>query len=94
MTETIITTILMTLLVGVLVAVIVNEYRNVLKWRRTQLLEIRKKQAELITFDEELQHYANQRIKLDLDDGVKVNYGKFGNLLAEVKSVTGKKPKK
>ena len=59
-----------------------------------KLKAIRKKQAELITFDEELQHYANQRIKLDLDDGVKVNYGKFGNLLAEVKSVTGKKPQK
>ena len=26
---------------------------------------------------------------LDLDDGVKVNYGKFGDLLAEVKAVTG-----
>jgi hypothetical protein len=29
------------------------------------------------------------RIALDLDDGVKANYGKFGNLLAEVKAVTG-----
>ena len=28
------------------------------------------------------------RISLDLDDGVKVNYGKFGDLLAEVKAVT------
>ncbi len=27
--------------------------------------------------------------QLDLDDGVKVNYGKFGKLLAEVKAVTG-----
>lgn len=30
-------------------------------------------------------------IKLDLDDGVKVIYGKFGDLLAEVKAVTGVK---
>jgi transcription antitermination factor NusG len=30
-------------------------------------------------------------IALDLDDGVKVNSGKFGDLLAEVKAVTGKK---
>jgi hypothetical protein len=30
------------------------------------------------------------RISLDLDDGVKVNYGKFGDLLAEVKAVCGK----
>lgn len=47
MTETIITTVIMTLLIGVTVAVVVNEYRGVLKWRRTQLLEIRKKQADL-----------------------------------------------
>ena len=32
---------------------------------------------------------ARQRISLDLDDGVKVNYGKFGGLLAEVSTVTG-----
>jgi len=43
------------------------------------------------TFDEKLRHYADQRIKLDLDDGVKVNYGKFGDLLAEVKAVCGDK---
>jgi len=49
-----------------------------------------KKQSELKTFDEELRHYADQKITLDLDDGVKVNYTKFGNLLAEVKAVTGK----
>jgi hypothetical protein len=29
------------------------------------------------------------RITLDLDDGVKVNYGKFGDLLDSVKVVTG-----
>ena len=50
-----------------------------------------KQYTELLAFDEQLRHYADQRIKLDLDDGVKVNYGKFGNLLAEVKAVTGKK---
>ncbi|EFK05729.1 restriction enzyme family protein [delta proteobacterium NaphS2] len=50
-----------------------------------------KQQAELHAFDEKLRHYADQRISLDLDDGVKVNYGKFGDLLAEVKAVTGKK---
>ena len=50
-----------------------------------------KKQAELVEFDDQLRHYAGQRIALDLDDGVKVNYGKFGDLLAEAKAVTGKK---
>ena len=48
-----------------------------------------KKYVELLSFDEKLRHYADLRILLDLDDGVKVNYGKFGDLLAEVKSVTG-----
>nr|MBC8363351.1 class I SAM-dependent DNA methyltransferase [Candidatus Desulfatibia profunda] len=50
---------------------------------------LKKKQAELSAFDDNLRHYADMRITLDLDDGVKVNYGKFGNLLAEVKTVTG-----
>ena len=52
---------------------------------------LEKKQTELRAFDEQLKHHADMRIKLDLDDGVKVNYGKFGNLLAEVKAVTGDK---
>jgi type II restriction/modification system DNA methylase subunit YeeA len=53
---------------------------------------LKKQQTELAHFDEKLRHYADQRIHLDLDDGVKVNYGKFGDLLAEVKAITGKKP--
>jgi type II restriction/modification system DNA methylase subunit YeeA len=53
---------------------------------------LRKQLAELRNFDETLRHYADQRISLDLDDGVKVNYGKFGGLLAEVKAVTGSTP--
>jgi type II restriction/modification system DNA methylase subunit YeeA len=48
---------------------------------------LKKKHAELQAFDAELRHYADQRIALDLDDGVKVNYGKFGNLLAETKTI-------
>ena len=50
-----------------------------------------KQKSELREFDEKLRHYADQRIGLDLDDGVKVNYGKFGDLLAEVKAITGAK---
>ena len=49
----------------------------------------KKKRIELAAFDDLLRHYADQRISIDLDDGVKVNYGKFGRLLAEVKAVTG-----
>jgi type II restriction/modification system DNA methylase subunit YeeA len=53
--------------------------------------KLTKQLEELRRFDETLRPYADQRITLDLDDGVKVNYGKFGNLLAEVKAITGGK---
>ena len=64
-------------------------YRKQLEKERATLV---KQQSELREFDEKLRHYADQRISLDLDDGVKINYGKFGDLLAEVKAVTGAKP--
>ncbi|WP_313473824.1 BREX-1 system adenine-specific DNA-methyltransferase PglX [Psychrobacter sp.] len=56
------------------------------------LKSINKKQSELREFDDKLKHYADMRISIDLDDGVKENYGKFGDLLADVKNITGKKP--
>ena len=62
--------------------------------RRKRLQEqdrLKKQQAELMTFDEKLRHAADQKISLDLDDGVKVNYAKFGDLLAEAKAITGGK---
>jgi type II restriction/modification system DNA methylase subunit YeeA len=55
------------------------------------LIALEKKQTELREFDDKLKHHADMQIKLDLDDGVKVNYGKFGDLLVDVKGVTGKK---
>jgi hypothetical protein len=51
--------------------------------------KLKKKHVELLAYDEQMRHFADMRITLDLDDGVKVNYGKFGDLLAEVKAVTG-----
>lgn len=51
--------------------------------------KLTKKHAELLAYDEKLRHHADMRITLDLDDGVKVNYGKFGDLLEGVKAVTG-----
>ena len=51
--------------------------------------KLSKKHLELLAYDEKLRHYADMRIQLDLDDGVKVNYGKFGDLLEGVKLVTG-----
>ncbi|MBE9572006.1 MAG: BREX-1 system adenine-specific DNA-methyltransferase PglX, partial [Proteobacteria bacterium] len=67
-----------------------TSHRKKLEKERDKLA---KQQTELLAFDEKLRHYADKRISLDLDDGVKVNYGKFGDLLAEVKVVTGKKAK-
>jgi type II restriction/modification system DNA methylase subunit YeeA len=49
-----------------------------------------KQLVELRRFDEELRHLADQRIAIDLDDGVKVNYAKFGKLLSGVDKVCGK----
>ncbi len=53
--------------------------------------DLKKKQTELLIFDEKLKHFSDQKISLNLGDGVKVNYSKFGDLLAEVKAVTGGK---
>jgi type II restriction/modification system DNA methylase subunit YeeA len=53
--------------------------------------KLKKQQVELASFEEKLKHYADMRISLDLDDGVKVNYAKFGDLLAESKAITGGK---
>lgn len=36
-------------------------------------------------YDEKLRHVADQKIEIDLDDGVKVNYPKFWDLLGEIK---------
>jgi type II restriction/modification system DNA methylase subunit YeeA len=53
--------------------------------------DLKKQQTELLTFEEKMKHAADQKISLDLDDGVKVNYAKFGDLLAESKAITGGK---
>jgi type II restriction/modification system DNA methylase subunit YeeA len=50
---------------------------------------LKKKHVELMAYDEQLRHYADMRITLDLDEGIKVNYAKFGDLLADVKAITG-----
>jgi hypothetical protein len=57
--------------------------------QKKALQKLNKKSVELRAFDEKLHHLADQRIKLDLDDGVKVNYAKLAPLLAGVKEVTG-----
>lgn len=59
---------------------------------KKELDGLSKKFNELRNFDDRLRHYADMRITIDLDDGVKVNYGKFGDLLADVKAITGSTP--
>ncbi|MGL4318233.1 MAG: BREX-1 system adenine-specific DNA-methyltransferase PglX [Pseudomonas sp.] len=53
--------------------------------------KLAKQLEELRRFDENLRPYADKRITLDLDEGVKANYGRFGDLLAEVKAIAGGK---
>jgi type II restriction/modification system DNA methylase subunit YeeA len=50
-----------------------------------QLQTIRAQQEELVEFDKVLAEYANQRIELDLDDGVVENYKKLGKVVAPIK---------
>ena len=54
-----------------------------------EIEKFRKKHVELLAYDEQLRQHADKRIVLDPDDGVKVNHGKFGTLLADVKAITG-----
>jgi type II restriction/modification system DNA methylase subunit YeeA len=58
---------------------------------QTELDKCKKQMVELIAFDEQLRSYADQAITLDLDDGVKTNYAKFGPLVAEAKKIYGTK---
>ena len=41
--------------------------------------------AELAKYEEKVHHLADQMITIDLDDGVKVNYAKFQDVLAKIK---------
>ncbi len=46
---------------------------------------LRGQDEELREYEEVVHHYADQMITIDLDDGVKVNYEKFKDLLAKIK---------
>lgn len=54
--------------------------------------KIQKQILECIQYDQVIAHVANQKISIDLDDGVKVNYAKFQGV--EVPQGEGKKPLK
>jgi type II restriction/modification system DNA methylase subunit YeeA len=55
-----------------------------------QIGSLGKQQVELLAYDEKLRHYAELGVALDLDRGVKVNYARFGDLVAESKAITGR----
>ena len=50
-----------------------------------QLAKLRDQAEETRVYEEKIHHYADQMIAIDLDDGVKVNYAKFQNVLAKIK---------
>ena len=66
---------------------ILNEDLSLIEKKNIQkeLLDLNAKLAEIKVFDEKINHIANQRINIDLDDGVKVNYEKFSEILAKIK---------
>lgn len=51
--------------------------------KRVQKLE--KQLAELAKYEELAHHMADMRLPLDLDDGIKVNYAKMGDLVQKIK---------
>ncbi len=50
-----------------------------------RLKKLKDQLAETISYEECLHHLADQMISIDLDDGVKVNYAKFQDVLAKIK---------
>ncbi len=50
-----------------------------------QLKKLQEQDAELRTYEEKIHHLADQMIPIDLDDGVKVNYAKFQDVLGKIK---------
>ena len=50
-----------------------------------QVKKLSEQLAETQKFEEEVHHLAERFIDIDLDDGVKVNYAKFADVLAKIK---------
>ena len=50
-----------------------------------QITKIKDQALELQKFEEKIHHLADQMIEIDLDDGVKVNYAKFADVLEKIK---------
>ena len=52
---------------------------------KKQLAKLTGQKDELHAYEEKIHHLADQMISIDLDDGVKVNYAKFKDVLAKIK---------
>ena len=50
-----------------------------------QIAKLRDQSLEIQKFEEKVHHLADQMITIDLDDGVKVNYEKFAEVLEKIK---------
>lgn len=50
-----------------------------------QIAKIKDQSLEIGQFEEKIHHLADQMIAIDLDDGVKVNYAKFQDVLEKIK---------
>ena len=50
-----------------------------------RIKKLKDQLTETVAYEERLHHLADQMIKIDLDDGVKVNYAKFQDVLAKIK---------
>ena len=50
-----------------------------------QLEKLQAQAEEARLYEEKIHHLADQMIAIDLDDGVKVNYAKFADVLAKIK---------
>ena len=50
-----------------------------------QLTKLEAQAEEILKYEEKIHHLADQMISIDLDDGVKLNYAKFADVLAKIK---------
>ena len=50
-----------------------------------QLNKLEAQAEEIRVYEEKIHHLADRMIKIDLDDGVKVNYSKFADVLGKIK---------
>ena len=53
--------------------------------KNIQLTTLQAQAEGIRGYEEKIHHFADQMIKIDLDDGVDVNYAKFQDVLAKIK---------